>query len=369
MPETPSHPTGQPARSLDSASVPDRLSRYRGCLLAGACGDALGAPVEFWRRSQIIARLGEPGVTDYLKAYGRVGAITDDTQMTLFAAEGLLAAEAQGAVHDIDVHRQAGAAALQRWLVTQGGRSTLTDAAQADASALLAEPALHAQRAPGNTCLSALRAMTVLGERAVNDSKGCGGVMRVAPVGLFGACHGLDPRETFALGKELAWLTHGHPSGYLTGGVLAVLIQRLVEGSSLEEGVTLSLALLADEEGHQETRDALQQAWRLAGCPTPYPEAIAALGEGWVAEEALAIAVYCALVSEDLRHGVVLAVNHDGDSDSTGAIAGNLLGAMHGEAAIPDPWLATLELRETIAGIGEALHFTPDARATAELLR
>lgn len=356
MPETPSHPTGQPARSLDSASVPDRLSRYRGCLLAGACGDALGAPVEFWRRSQILARFGEPGITDYLEAYGRVGAITDDTQMTLFTVEGLLAAEAQGAVRDIDVHRQAGASALQRWLITQGGHSALTDAAQAEASALLAERALHHRRAPGNTCLSALRGMTVLGERAVNNSKGCGGVMRVAPVGLFADCHGLEPRETFALGKELAWLTHGHPSGYLTGGVLAVLIQRLVEGGSLEEGLTLSLALLADEDGHQETREALQQAWRLAGSPTPYPEAIAALGEGWVAEEALAIAVYCALVAEDLRHGVVLAVNHDGDSDSTGAIAGNLLGAIQGEEAVPEPWLAELELREVIAGMGETLH-------------
>jgi ADP-ribosylglycohydrolase len=342
-----------------SLSSPTLLSRYRGCVLAGACGDALGAPVEFWRRSQIIERLGEPGITDYLKAYGRVGAITDDTQMTLFTAEGLLAAKAQGAVRDLDVHRQTGAEALQRWLITQGGRSALTDAAQTGESSMLAEPALHSRRAPGNTCLSALRGMRLLGERATNDSKGCGGVMRMAPVGLFAACHGLEPRNTFTLGKELAWLTHGHPSGYLTGGVLAVLIQRLVEGGRLEKGLTLSLALLADENGHLETQEALQQARRLArrlaGTALPYHEAIAALGEGWVAEEALAIAVYCALVADDVRHGVVLAVNHDGDSDSTGAIAGNLLGAMHGEAVIPDSWLAELELRETIAGVGEAL--------------
>ncbi|MDN3559131.1 ADP-ribosylglycohydrolase family protein [Vreelandella neptunia] len=337
------------------------VSRYRGCLLAGACGDALGAPVEFWRRSQIIARFGEPGITDYFKAYGRVGAITDDTQMTLFTAEGLLAVEALQAVRNIDVHRQVGAAALQRWLITQGGRSALTEAAPSVESALLAEPTLHARRAPGNTCLSALREMKVLGERAVNDSKGCGGVMRMAPVGLFGACQGLEPRETFSLGKALAWLTHGHPSGYLTGGVMAVLVQRLVEGGSLEEVLTLSLALLADEDGHPETRDALQHAWHLAGTATPYAEAITALGEGWVAEEALAIAVYCALVANDLRHGVVLAVNHDGDSDSTGAIAGNLLGAMHGEVAIPPQWLDQLELREVIAGMGEALCRTAHA--------
>ncbi|WP_075881428.1 ADP-ribosylglycohydrolase family protein [Vreelandella massiliensis] len=335
---------------------PTPLSRYRGCLLAGACGDALGARVEFWRRTQIIEQFGEPGITEFWPAYGHVGAITDDTQMTLFTVEGLLAVEALQAVRNIDVYRQVGAAALQRWLITQGGRSALTEAVQTGESNLLAEPALHHRRAPGNTCLSALREMKLMGERAVNNSKGCGGVMRMAPVGLFGACHGLEPRETFTLGKELAWLTHGHPSGYLTGGVLAVLIQRLVEGGSLEEGLTLSLALLNDENGHPETRDALQHAWRLAGTATPYPEAIATLGEGWVAEEALAIAVYCALVAEDLRHGVVLAVNHDGDSDSTGAIAGNLLGAMQGETAITDRWLAELELREMIAGMGEALH-------------
>jgi len=337
------------------------VSRYRGCLLAGACGDALGARVEFWRRAQIIEQFGEPGVTEFWPAYGRVGAITDDTQMTLFTAEGLLAAETQRAMRDLEIHRRTGAEALQRWLLTQNEQSALTAPTSWVKSALVAEPVLHARRAPGNTCLSALRDMTVLGERAVNDSKGCGGVMRMAPVGLFGVCHGLEPRETLTLGKELAWLTHGHPSGYLTGGVLAVLVQRLIEGGSLEEGLTLSLALLADEDGHPETRDALQQAWHMAGTATPYAEAITALGEGWVAEEALAIAVYCALVADDLHHGIVLAVNHDGDSDSTGAIAGNLLGAMHGEAAIPETWLADLELREVIAGMGEALYRTAHA--------
>ncbi|GAA3899195.1 ADP-ribosylglycohydrolase family protein [Halomonas cibimaris] len=331
------------------------LSHYRGCLLAGACGDALGARVEFWPRAEIIQQFGEPGITHFWPAYGCTGAITDDTQMTLFTAEGLLATEAQPRVSDIEGHRRTGAAALQRWLLTQNEKSALTDPTSPVKSALVADPVLHARRAPGNTCLSALREMKVLGERAGNHSKGCGGVMRVAPAGLFAATHGLAPETTFALGRELAWLTHGHPSGYLTGGVLAVLIQRLIKGDSLEDSVTLGLALLAEEDGHEETRDALQQAWRLADSPTPYPEAIAALGEGWVAEEALAIAVYCARVAEDLRHGVILAVNHDGDSDSTGAMAGNLLGAMHGEAAIPQRWLSELELRETIALMGEAL--------------
>ena len=64
--------------------------RVRGCLLGGAVGDALGAPVEFMERSEIVARFGEQGIRDYAPAYGRLGAITDDTQMSLFTAEGML---------------------------------------------------------------------------------------------------------------------------------------------------------------------------------------------------------------------------------------------------------------------------------------
>jgi ADP-ribosylglycohydrolase len=81
---------------------------------------------------------------------------------------------------------------------------------------------------------------------------------------------------------------------------------------------------------------------------------VARLGEGWVAEEALAIGVYCALAAgEDFAAGVRLAVNHGGDSDSTGAIAGNLLGTALGVSAIPQRWLDKLELRTEIETIAD----------------
>ena len=83
--------------------------------------------------------------------------------------------------------------------------------------------------------------------------------------------------------------------------------------------------------------------------------AIAELGEGWIAEEALAIGVYCALVASDFREAVTLAVNHDGDSDSTGSITGNLIGAMLGVEAIPDSWLHELELADVIREIADDL--------------
>jgi ADP-ribosylglycohydrolase len=92
---------------------------------------------------------------------------------------------------------------------------------------------------------------------------------------------------------------------------------------------------------------------------TPGPETIKKIGEGWVAEEALAISCYCALVSEsDFARGVRLAVNHDGDSDSTGAITGNILGALLGKSVIPSEWLEELEMRDVIEEVARDLLLT-----------
>ncbi|AHE99086.1 ADP-ribosylglycohydrolase family protein [Thioalkalivibrio paradoxus] len=147
----------------------------------------------------------------------------------------------------------------------------------------------------------------------------------------------------------------GSSTGSLTGGVLAVLVSALAEGRTLTQGLADAKDCPVQRAGHEETLGALEQAERLAASTSAPAAAIAELGEGWIAEEALAIAVYCALVARDFRHGVVLAVNHDGDSDSTEAITGNLLGARYGVSAIAAEWLEPLELREVIAKIAEDL--------------
>jgi len=223
---------------------------------------------------------------------------------------------------------------------------------------LYQQRALHARRSPGNTCLSALRAPQTDDGFAQNDSKGCGGVMRVAPVGLFhwNLREHHSARDTFRLGCELAALTHGHPTGQLTAGVLVVLIGELANGASLPEALDAAKPMLREERDHHETLRAIELAQHLAGENVPPEKAIARLGEGWIAEEALAISLYCALVARGFRHGVILAVNHDGDSDSTGSITGNLLGTLHGVDAIPQQWLEQLELRQVIAEIAEDLH-------------
>src|SRR5688572_30196594 len=133
--------------------APTFRDRARGCLLGGAIGDALGAAVEFLSWDAIVSRLGDGGVVDPLPAYGQRCPITDDTQMTLFTAEGLLRARAAGSDPVVAIHH-----AYLRWLHTQGGTSPHPDYEDALDGWLVRLPQLHASRAPGSTCLAGLQA-------------------------------------------------------------------------------------------------------------------------------------------------------------------------------------------------------------------
>ncbi|MBX3739973.1 MAG: ADP-ribosylglycohydrolase family protein [Akkermansiaceae bacterium] len=339
--------------------------RFHGCLLGGAVGDALGAPVEFMKRSEILQEFGSAGITGYAPVYGGLGRITDDTQMTLFTAEGLIRSLVRLKNKGITSFACVTAHAYLRWLETQGERPKIQfDFAKDETGWLFQQPELHSRRAPGNTCLLALREMSGLGDPAMNNSKGCGGVMRMAPVGLLVSRAGEDtsPEEAFEIGTELARLTHGHPTGSLTGGVLAVLILALVEDVPLLEAIAAAKDILRGKDGYQETFHAIELAENTASSGMPHDLAIARLGKGWIAEQALGISIYCALVARSYKEGVMLAVNHDGDSDSTGAIVGNLLGAMHGVKAIPSEWLEPLELRGVISELADDLYDCPNWR-------
>lgn len=324
------------------------VRRFCGCLLGGAVGDALGAAVEFTALPDIVARYGPAGIAEFDEVYGRRGAITDDTQMTLFTAEALCrvaAARQQGRALDpvTTIHRS-----YLRWLHTQAVRSANVDYDDALDGWLIRVPALHSQRAPGNTCLSALRlphAGSV--QHPSNDSKGCGGVMRVAPIGLFAD-------RPFELAVHACALTHGHPAGYLAGGAFAQIIAYVVGGTPLPQAVAAVRENQGDLLG-TDVRAAIDAALAAAARAPRSPETVESLGRGWVAEEALAIAIYCALTARDFADGVRRAVNHSGDSDSTGAMTGNLLGAAFGDDAIPSGWLVALELRDEIATVADDL--------------
>ncbi|MET0133646.1 MAG: ADP-ribosylglycohydrolase family protein [Kibdelosporangium sp.] len=329
-------------------------SKLLGSILGGAVGDALGSPVEFSSTADIRHRFGPAGVADYAEEYGGRGKVTDDTQMTLFTLEGLIRAHAgarRATGTDVTMVLQH---AYQRWLHTQGepwGQSggMFAERSNTPDGWLVTNQELFHRRAPGGTCLSALRSFAANDEvgtpkRPLNDSKGCGGVMRAAPVALWSD----DPAEVFALAVTSAALTHGHPSGFLPAGVLAVIVSELLDGTELPNAVLVAREQLIRWDDHQEQVSVLDRAVDLAA-RKPDPEAIEdELGGGWVGEEALAIGVCTALAADDLTEGLLMAVNHSGDSDSTGAICGNILGAVHGIDAIAPSWLAELELREVM---------------------
>jgi ADP-ribosylglycohydrolase len=186
----------------------------------------------------------------------------------------------------------------------------------------------------------------------VNDSKGSGAIMRSAPIGLAAA----DRQRAFDLARDAGALTHGHPSGYLSAAYFAALVHDLSRSRPLDAALTAADALLAREPGHEEVAAAVADARGLAAAGPPPPEALESLGGGWVGEEALAIALACVLTADlaspsDIADALWRAVCHSGDSDSTGSLTGNLLGAMAGAEELPASWLPAIELRDVIERI------------------
>lgn len=342
----------------------DMRSRVRGCLLGGAVGDALGYPVEFMSYDAILEKYGKNGITMYdFDAKSGLACISDDTQMTLFTANGLL-------VYDT-IEKTKGFAASPLSYILRAYRDwyacqTNADVRKDNISWLSYLAQMHQCRAPGLTCLRSLgsgRAGSV--DEPENNSKGCGGVMRVAPVALFYQ----DAQDVFSsdrLAADAAALTHGHPLGYLSAAALSHIVSKAAFCSEKYEdglrGIVFECCdalseLFPDTAFTGQMNELLKKAALLSQNGDEDEKNIRCLGEGWTGEEALAIAVYCALKYEsDFDMAVIASVNHSGDSDSTGAITGNIMGAYLGEEAIDDRWKERLELKCEILEIADDLN-------------
>lgn len=331
------------------------VSKYRGCLIGGAAGDALGYPVEFMGESAIFSRYGQRGIYEYTLSGGQA-LISDDTQMTLFTAAGLLAAGPQGVSAADSVWMS-----YKDWLRTQTGRRLREK--ERPHTWLANVPALWSARAPGNTCMGSLAGSPGTMAEPCNDSHGCGGVMRVAPVGLWmPARKGVSQDDADYFGARCAALTHGSDLAWLPAAMLTHMVGILVHG---EDFAPESAAADALDAVKRQFSDAphigqfaalMEKAMELARTASDDLDAIHRLGEGWVGDEALAIAVYCALkYSDDLEMALIAAVNHRGDSDSTGAVTGNILGAYLGLDGIPRKFTERLELMDVILEIADDL--------------
>ena len=312
-------------------------------LMAGALGDALGYAVEFIPYSSIVHRYGKDGIRELQPVNGKA-IISDDTQMTLFTNDAMLRASGSDTPAPVLVYR-----AYLLWLKTQRG---VPGDPSVPEERLNCIPELNHPRAPGNTCLRALGSgkMGTLTE-PINNSKGCGGVMRTAPLGFYPQSFG----SPLINGAKCAAITHGHPMGWVPAGMLSDIVSKAIYGeyASLYELISASLddtrAEFGDEKGFAEFEAMIRSAMELSASDLEDEPAIRSLGGGWVGDEALAIAVYSCLKHPDgIKDCLISAVNHSGDSDSTGAIAGNILGAWLGAEALPEDWIEKLELTELI---------------------
>lgn len=341
--------------------------RIRGSLIGGAIGDALGYPVEFiYSFEGIQARYGERGITrldtklHWLDEDEQAGkaVVSDDTQMTLFTANGLLNAKKQGISLKYGICR-----AYIEWYLTQIGMKSpkykecwISDV-----------PELNHRRAPGNTCMTALD-LIFRGKEPMNNSKGCGGVMRIAPIPLYAAVQDrMSIEEADLLAADAAEITHQHPLGYISAALMSHIIYRLAldiepTQDSMKRYIMEGVAEIRKQyQAHHNDVECMaelaERAIFLTDNGKTDLENIGHLGEGWTGEEALAIALYCALKHFDsFEEAMIASVNHGGDSDSTGAVTGNILGAAVGYEAIPQFYKDDLEMHDLILHMADDLY-------------
>ncbi|MET9350569.1 ADP-ribosylglycohydrolase family protein [Streptomyces termitum] len=325
----------------------DFRARVRGCLLGAAVGDALGAGVHDRTLDEIRETHGDTGLTE--PPDGTLP-VTAATQMSLFTVDGLVRAHVRrdgGVWHPpTDIHR-----AHLRWAATQSDWGP--DERRRDNGWLGREEWLYARRRPPRACLTGLGddRLGTLDKPKNPEAADSGALARSAPFGLL---VGWEPQLVCQLAVECAAQTHGAPAATLAAGALAVVLHGVARGASVEAAVGTARALLTGRPGHEPVTEALARAVAAVREGVPDADRVTALGAAEDrAEGQLAAAVYCALVGEDVRHGLRLAVNHDGPSAVTGAVTGALLGALHGETALPPAWLAGLEGRGTILELSD----------------
>ncbi|MEH0841015.1 ADP-ribosylglycohydrolase family protein [Micromonospora sp. CPCC 205711] len=328
--------------------IDSSLRRASGSLFGLAYGDALGKPTEFLTVAEIVRRYGPTGPRELV---GEPALVTDDTQMALAVG---------WALHDAPAYTPEAVEPLLRQRFLDWAASPENN------------------RAPGMTCLRACAELSRgmrWQEATVAGSKGCGANMRVTPVGLLD----VDLDTLAGLAQLQAGLTHGHPTGLAASELTAYAVRLLCEGAALAELPGL-LTARADAQRRVYRGDWLGDLWQRPGVDGPEEfiargwdecrRALARLdaalaapddggdpcrqtGEGWIAEEALATALLCALRHVDdpiaaLARGATTA----GDSDSIAALAGAFVGAAHGLSAWPAEWTGRIEYAGQLTALG-----------------
>lgn len=363
-----------------------------GSLFGGAIGDALGYPVKSASESEIFSIYGRNGITGYQLSNG-IAKISSNTQLALFTANGLLSAVTAAGRYEYK-HRPVAryvARSCREWLITQrpGMTAELMDVEREEAerkmereakswsrpkpaiqSWLLDVPEMYARRDPEESVLLTLQNKDHMKysyiEHKINDSRGCAGIVRVAPMALcfhagdtpYNAIEKLDME-----GAELAAITNGHSLGYMPAAVLVHIIRRIItsEGSMSLEDIILDAEhtiseLFKEDPCLPELLHVMDLAMGLSKNDQSDLDNIHKIGEGWTAEEVLGIAIYCNLrYPGNFSKAVTVSVNHSGNSSAAGAVTGNIAGVLTGYESIESKWKDQLELSEILLQIAHDL--------------
>jgi ADP-ribosyl-[dinitrogen reductase] hydrolase len=307
------------------------LSKMRGAMTAAAIGGALGNPS---------------------------GLITDDMQMALFTAEGLILYRVRADYRDREDVTEPVFHSLLRWLYTQQTYmmgelvSTFGTCAVQD-GILMGHKELFALRNPSDTCLSVLTSGKMgTREHPPNNEKGPGALARTLPVGLSFT----DPVTAFNQGCNTAAITHGHPDALLSSGFFAALICHIIAGQPLSWAMTGALKILRSAPDSGSVVGNVEKASSLSTSGDITPDTIDHHFKERSAVHVLGAGLFCALsYQNDLNRGLLLSVDHSGSVDETGAVAGAILGALHGYDTLPVQLLAGLELKSVILEMADDL--------------
>ena len=287
--------------------------KLKNFILAQAIADSFGYLIEFKNKEEIIAMYGKDGLKWETYKNNEVFYVSDDTQMSLFALNACLTEGFEKEDTFGKIWKN-----YKDWKITQD-----FDEFDISKNELFKFKELFHKRAPGNTCLYALSGNKMGSiHNPLNDSKGCGGIMRTGVYSFF-ARH---IQEAFEWGVAQAALTHGHPSAFLSAGFYSGLVYGLINDLTLEQAWEQAEETLVTYHGHKTLLQKLHTVkWLINHSPELKGETLTKeLGEGWYGDEALIVAIYCAQTSISWEEVIEKAANHKGDSDSTAMLAAGL---------------------------------------------
>lgn len=297
---------------------------------AGAIGDAFGYQIEFDKIEVIKKKYGLNGIK-YESSKLEKDA-SDDTQMTLFLWDAIIKYAKENQVYDENSFTKEAHKSFMEWFSTQTHHPVYSSKFTFSKSSILSNKELFKRQAPGATCLSALSTNAARSKvKKINDSKGCGSVMRVAPLLLLKENYNLTNEQLFVASMNQAAITHGNDEGMAATAFFTVLLEEFKNQKSVDEAYQIALRI-TNQLKPTNFSSYIESVYKKAQEQITLKENALTeqIGGGWIADEAVGVALYCTIKAQSFAHCLELSSNHSGDSDSTASMAAQLYVAKNG---------------------------------------